>query len=163
MVFEYFKGGAYLGTVSASSAKEARKKMRPHYGPVKLMPVGTFQALRRADEMGAGDRRATIRDIFKRNPRRFSGCSTTLRNMAVITVTKQRNGVVKITGRKMAGNPAPRLPKHATFKVVKTYGGYIITKNGRKVDGPWNLWEARSRAKQLKEQNRRDVDMFGQW
>lgn len=97
------------------------------------------------------------------NPRKVKGRSTTLKNMASVTIQKLPNGVVKITGRKMAGNPAPRLPKHATFKVVKTYGGYIITKNGRKVDGPWNLWEARSRAKRLKEQNRRDVDMFGQW
>ena len=39
----------------------------------------------------------------RRNPRKVAGKSTTLRNMAFVSITKQRNGVVKITGRKMAG------------------------------------------------------------
>ena len=38
----------------------------------------------------------------RRNPRKVAGKSTTLRNMAFVSITKQRNGVVKITGRKMA-------------------------------------------------------------
>ena len=43
----------------------------------------------------------------RRNPRKVAGKSTTLRNMAFVSITKQRNGVVKITGRKM-GNPVRR-------------------------------------------------------
>ena len=39
----------------------------------------------------------------RRNPRKVAGKSTTLKNMASVTVTKLPNGVVKITGRKMAG------------------------------------------------------------
>jgi len=35
-----------------------------------------------------------------RNPRKVKGTSTTLRNMASVTITKQRNGVVLIRGRK---------------------------------------------------------------
>jgi len=38
----------------------------------------------------------------KANPRKVAGKSTTLRNMAFVSITKQRNGVIKITGRKMA-------------------------------------------------------------
>ena len=45
------------------------------------------------------------------NPRKVKGKSTTLRNMAVVTVTKRRNGVVKITGRKMAGGRVNRARK----------------------------------------------------
>ena len=37
------------------------------------------------------------------NPRKIKGKSTTLRNMASVTITKLPNGVVKITGRKMRG------------------------------------------------------------
>jgi hypothetical protein len=43
----------------------------------------------------------------KGNSRKVKGKSTTLRNMAFVSITKQRNGVVKITGRKM-GNPVRR-------------------------------------------------------
>jgi len=39
------------------------------------------------------------------NPRKVKGHSTTLRNMASVTIRKLPNGVVKITGRKMAANP----------------------------------------------------------
>jgi hypothetical protein len=38
----------------------------------------------------------------RRNPRKVAGKSTTLRNMASVTITKQRNGVVLIRGRRKA-------------------------------------------------------------
>ena len=41
----------------------------------------------------------------RRNPRKVAGKSTTLKNMASVTIRKLPNGVVKITGRKMAANP----------------------------------------------------------
>ena len=37
----------------------------------------------------------------KGNPRKIKGKSTTLRNMASVTIQKLPNGVVKITGRKI--------------------------------------------------------------
>ena len=51
----------------------------------------------------------------RRNPRKVAGKSTTLRNMASVTVTKLPNGVVKITGRKMA-------PKRNPHKEVRHWG-----------------------------------------
>lgn len=39
--------------------------------------------------------------VGPKNPRRIKGKSTTLRNMAFVTIRKLPNGVVKITGRKM--------------------------------------------------------------
>ena len=51
----------------------------------------------------------------RRNPRKVAGKSTTLRNMAFVSITKQRNGVVKITGRKMA-------PKRNPHKEVRHWG-----------------------------------------
>ena len=38
----------------------------------------------------------------RRNPRKVKGKSTTLHNMASVTITKQRNGVVLIRGRRKA-------------------------------------------------------------
>jgi hypothetical protein len=60
----------------------------------------------------------------KRNPRKLKGRSTTLRNMASITIQKLPNGVVKITGRKMApkrNGPLSRLLRHPS-RVKSEYG-----------------------------------------
>jgi hypothetical protein len=43
------------------------------------------------------------RTVRRTNPRKVNGKSTTLRNMASVTITKLPNGVVKIIGRKMRG------------------------------------------------------------
>ena len=60
----------------------------------------------------------------RRNPRKVAGKSTTLRNMAFVSITKQRNGVVKITGRKMAGkrNPYPTKFPRSHWYEVHVYG-----------------------------------------
>jgi len=72
--------GRKIATVEASTAKAAKGKAplpyRKHKGEMYVKEVG--------------------------NPRKVAGKSTTLRNMAFVSITKQRNGVVKITGRKMA-------------------------------------------------------------
>jgi hypothetical protein len=57
-------------------------------------------------EQGRGARyavKAEHKVYPERNPRKVAGKSTTLKNMASVTVTKLPNGVVKITGRKMRG------------------------------------------------------------
>jgi len=46
--------------------------------------------------------------VPKGNPRKVKGRSITLRNMALITIRKLPNGVVKITGRKMANRRRKR-------------------------------------------------------
>ena len=58
----------------------------------------------RQREAGSGRGRSLKRAYrtVKSNPRKVKGKSTTLKNMASVTVTKLPNGVVKITGRKMA-------------------------------------------------------------
>ena len=56
----------------------------------------------------------------RRNPRKVAGKSTTLKNMASVTVTKLPNGVVKITGRKMAGK---RNGLVGTYRVADKPGG----------------------------------------
>ena len=63
----------------------------------------------RQREAGSGRGRSLKRAYrtVKSNPRKVAGKSTTLRNMAFVSITKQRNGVVKITGRKMAGKRNP--------------------------------------------------------
>ena len=60
----------------------------------------------------------------RRNPRKVAGKSTTLKNMASVTVTKLPNGVVKITGRKMAGkrNPYPTKFPRSHWYEVHVYG-----------------------------------------
>jgi hypothetical protein len=81
---------------------KTRKKRNPHkevrhWGPSEY----AYQR-----KTGASKRMALAKAVgmySKRNPRKVKGHSTILRNMAVVTITKQRNGVVKITGRKMAG------------------------------------------------------------
>jgi flagellar basal body L-ring protein FlgH len=50
-------------------------------------------------------------DDYKNPARKVKGKSTTLKNMASVTVTKLPNGVVKITGRKMAGKRVNRARK----------------------------------------------------
>jgi glycerol-3-phosphate dehydrogenase len=67
------------------------------------------------------------------NPRKVKGKSTTLRNMASVTVTKLPNGVVKITGRKMAQNPAKRKykPRIKGGNVDGQYTGYYDYKTGK--------------------------------
>ena len=64
----------------------------------------------RQREAGSGRGRSLKRAYrtVKSNPRKVKGKSTTLRNMAFVSIPKQRNGVIKITGRKMAGNPTKR-------------------------------------------------------
>ena len=42
------------------------------------------------------------------NPRKAKGKSTTLRNMASVTIQKLPNGVVKITGRKIGSRKRKR-------------------------------------------------------
>jgi hypothetical protein len=56
------------------------------------------------------DASKTIDRLLRRNPaaRKIKGKSTTLKNMASVTVTKLSNGVVKITGRKLIRNPVRR-------------------------------------------------------
>ena len=85
--------GRKIATVEASTAKAAKGKAplpyRKHKGEMYVKEVG--------------------------NPRKVAGKSTTLRNMAFVSITKQRNGVVKITGRKMA-------PKRNPHKEVRHWG-----------------------------------------
>ena len=71
----------------------------------------------RQREAGSGRGRSLKRAYrtVKSNPRKVAGKSTTLRNMAFVSITKQRNGVVKITGRKMA-------PKRNPHKEVRHWG-----------------------------------------
>ena len=63
-----------------------------------------FDTAREAAAWRGHDRNRRIRHPkARRNPRKVKGVCTTLRNMASLTITKQRNGVVRITGRKMRG------------------------------------------------------------
>jgi hypothetical protein len=54
--------------------------------------------------------------------RHVRGRSTTLRNMAFVTIRKLPNGVVKITGRKMAGNPGRRKARNSRAP----RNGYVV-------------------------------------
>jgi len=80
----------------------------------------------RQREAGSGRGRSLKRAYrtVKSNPRKVAGKSTTLRNMAFVSITKQRNGVVKITGRKMAGkrNPYPTKFPRSHWYEVHVYG-----------------------------------------
>ena len=80
----------------------------------------------RQREAGSGRGRSLKRAYrtVKSTPRKVAGKSTTLRNMAFVSITKQRNGVVKITGRKMAGkrNPYPTKFPRSHWYEVHVYG-----------------------------------------
>ena len=80
----------------------------------------------RQREAGSGRGRSLKRAYrtVKSNPRKVAGKSTTLKNMASVTVTKLPNGVVKITGRKMAGkrNPYPTKFPRSHWYEVHVYG-----------------------------------------
>ena len=65
----------------------------------------------------------------KDNPRKVKGRSTTLRNMASVTIQKLPNGVVKITGRKMAGkgHRNPRAPRNGYVVYPGSLGFMSLT------------------------------------
>jgi hypothetical protein len=71
------------------------------------------------------------------NPRKIKGKSTTLKNMASVTVTKLPNGVVKITGRKMAKNPA-----YSGSMYTYTPSGEKIPANRKEVQALKKRWLA---------------------
>ena len=85
----------------------------------------------RQREAGSGRGRSLKRAYrtVKSNPRKVKGKSTTLRNMAFVSITKQRNGVVKITGRKMAGkgNRNPRAPRNGYVVYPGSLGFMSLT------------------------------------
>ena len=83
-----------------------------HGGTLKKFADPTERALKRVSiEKAKAVAREDARLIYmdaphgwqsnRGNPRKVKGRSTTLRNMASVTIQKLPNGVVKITGRKM--------------------------------------------------------------
>ena len=75
----------------------------------RLYATGKYRDVQ-VHKVGDSSRRGYYWHVYpelKRNPaRKVAGKSTTLRNMASVTVTKLPNGVVRITGRKMAAGKA---------------------------------------------------------
>ena len=87
-VFEVYYQGGYIGRVEAKTAGAALRKARFEWGSSGDIDTKKMKV----KQLG---------QLYS-NPRKVAGKSTTLRNMAFVSITKQRNGVVKITGRKMA-------------------------------------------------------------
>lgn len=114
-----------------------------HGGTLKKFADPTERALKRVSiEKAKAVAREDARLIYmdaphgwqsnRGNPRKVKGRSTTLRNMASVTIQKLPNGVVKITGRKMAGKHNPEWrsysydpyerPRHGTWGVRVVIG-----------------------------------------
>jgi hypothetical protein len=109
--FYVFASGSHIGQVQAATPAAALRKARYQWGSS-------------GEWSDAQLRKFTVR-LASGNPRKVKGRSTTLRNMASVTIQKLPNGVVKITGRKMAANPpSKRHPSGYTPKTLaKMYRG----------------------------------------
>jgi len=81
----------YEGSDAKQVVEQKIREGQIHIGRPHLKPGETLSVV-------DGGKRYAIS-----NPRKVRGRSTTLRNMASVTIRKLPNGVVKITGRKMAG------------------------------------------------------------
>ena len=93
--------GTYEAGSAPAALRMARKENRDSYGDSKDMR-------RYRKSMRVVNRKTAEPSEWqpRRNPRKVKGKSTTLRNMASVTIRKLPNGVVKITGRKMAERKA---------------------------------------------------------
>ena len=129
-----------IGMQRKKNGRFSLSRLKDEYGRQREAGSGRVRSLKRAYGSVKGNLPSR-----HNNPRKARGNSTTLRNMASVTIQKLPNGVVKITGRKMAGkcrrNPNVRIStvsinhQPATLKTWRTLNadGYkaSVVRGGR--------------------------------